>query len=140
MHGVRSAKNERFRQFAIMRGSGPFVPAARECGPCEEMGWVTWPGSPLGRWRCCGRRVQQHGSRLRACTGKACPDVEVAVLRAVKAGAGDGLLSEYARKRPLAKLAKLAVPPPTLGRRGAKARPPRKPAAGPRIYDRASEV
>lgn len=40
------------------RTRGPFEPARRVCGTCaEEMGWVTWPGSPVGRWRCCGRKL-----------------------------------------------------------------------------------
>ena len=61
MHGVRSAKNERFRSSAARTGSGPFVPYARTCGGCEEMGWVTWPNSPLGAWRCCGMVKVQSG-------------------------------------------------------------------------------
>jgi hypothetical protein len=95
MHGVRSAKNERFRAHASAYGSGPFVPYERTCGGCEEMGWVTWPNSPLGAWRCCGKRVQRNGARLKACTGKACPDVPMSVLRAVMDGTGDNLMHEY---------------------------------------------
>ena len=38
-------------------------------------------GSPLGSWRCCGGRVTRNGSRLKACTGKACPDVPVSEVR-----------------------------------------------------------
>ena len=92
MHGVRSAKNERFRAHASAYGSGPFVPYERACGGCEEMGWVTWPSSPLGAWRCCGERVQRNGARLRPCTGKACPNVPMSVLKAVMDGRGDNLM------------------------------------------------
>ena len=56
------------------------------------MGWVTWPSSPLGAWRCCGERVQRNGARLRPCTGKACPNVPMSVLKAVMDGRGDNLM------------------------------------------------
>lgn len=81
-----------------MAGGGKFVPYQRSCGPCGAMGWVTWPGSPLQNWRCCGSSVNPNGTRLKACTGKACPAVEVSVLKAVSTGPGDGLVSEYSKK------------------------------------------
>ena len=55
--------------FAAARGSGPFVPFERGCGPCgappagasrgaQGMGWVTAERgrepNPVSRWRCCG--------------------------------------------------------------------------------------
>lgn len=36
------------------RTSGGFEPSPRRCGLCGEVGWVSWPDSPLARWRCCG--------------------------------------------------------------------------------------
>ena len=108
MHGIRSVRNERFKQYATVAGSGTFKPYERECGACGDMGWVTWPDSPLKGWRCCGNRVNANGSRLKACTGKACPNVAVSVLRAVHTGPGDGLVSEYAGAAHRARTARAA--------------------------------
>ena len=39
--------------------------------------------------------MQRNGARLKACTGKACPDVPISVLKAVMDGTGDNLMHEY---------------------------------------------
>ena len=130
MHGIRSVENQNFLSHARLASRGAFEPYVRTCGRCGDMGWVTWPGSPLqpyvrtcGRcgdmgwvtwpgsplhaWRCCGASVDQNGARLKACTGKACPNVPLSVLRAVYYGPGDGLISEYTAPPP---------PPPPIRR------------------------
>jgi hypothetical protein len=72
LHGLKKPQHERFRELAIARGSGPFVPYTRECGTCESMGWSTWPSSPMGRWQCCGSKVEPRQLK-RACRGRMCP-------------------------------------------------------------------
>ena len=98
LHGLKKPVHERYRHLAISRGSGrrqpvvtarpcvslfllpdsgcratgPFEPFNRECGTCKEMGWSTWPDSPLNSWRCCGTRMEPQ--RLKhACRGRLCP-------------------------------------------------------------------
>ena len=72
LHGLKKPLHERFRELAITRGSGPFEPFHRECGTCKDMGWSTWPDSPLNAWRCCGTRMEPQ--RLKhACRGRLCP-------------------------------------------------------------------
>jgi len=100
MHGIRSVENQNFLSHARLASRGAFEPYVRTCGRCGDMGWVTWPGSPLHAWRCCGASVDQNGARLKACTGKACPNVPLSVLRAVYYGPGDGLISEYTAPPP----------------------------------------
>ena len=72
LHGLKSPEHERFRELAISRGSGPFEPIGRECGTCKDMGWSTWPDSPVNSWRCCGSRIQPQKLKL-ACRGRLCP-------------------------------------------------------------------
>ena len=48
-----------FRRSAQAHGTGPFVAWPRECDTCERMGWSTYPGSHLNRWRCCGQRTKE---------------------------------------------------------------------------------
>lgn len=72
LHGLKKPSHERFRELAIARGSGPFIPYVRECGTCKEMGWSTWPGSPMQQWRCCGSKVEPRQLK-RGCRGRLCP-------------------------------------------------------------------
>jgi hypothetical protein len=57
LHGLKDNTTDEFWELAKQRGSGPFEPTPRVCDSCFRMGWVTWPASPLRRWRCCGRRI-----------------------------------------------------------------------------------
>ena len=82
LHGLRTEKQNAFREEAIRKGSGAFEPYRRTCGSCQDMGWSTWPDSPLNRWRCCGKRLEP-GRRVRACVGKQCPRVDKQTLLAV---------------------------------------------------------
>lgn len=73
LHGLRSEKNDVFRDHAARQGRGAFVPFNRTCGRCDAMGWTTWPGTPLSRWRCCGVPHPGGGRRVAGCVGKRCP-------------------------------------------------------------------
>ena len=55
-HGAKR-NTSRAWPFAQRMSSGPFIPLNRTCGVCRDMGWVSEPGSALGGWHCCGRRV-----------------------------------------------------------------------------------
>ena len=72
LHGLKKPGHERFRELAIARGSGAFVPYPRVCDTCVRMGWSTWPNSPMGAWQCCGARVEARQLK-RACRGRMCP-------------------------------------------------------------------
>lgn len=72
LHGLKKPAHERFREMAIARGSGQFVPYPRVCDTCVRMGWSTWPNSPMGSWQCCGARVEARQLK-RACRGRMCP-------------------------------------------------------------------
>jgi hypothetical protein len=92
LHGLRTEKQDAFRQAAIQRGSGAFEPYERQCASCESMGWATWPRSPMRAWRCCGKKLEP-GRRVRACVGKNCPRVSRQMLLAVanaRQSLGDG--------------------------------------------------
>ena len=84
LHGLKRPGHERFRELAIKRGSGPFEPYIRECGTCKEMGWSTWPNSPLDRWRCCGSKVEPRALKA-SCRGRMCPSRVKGASRAVRA-------------------------------------------------------
>ena len=48
------------------RVQGPFEPwAARVCDTCEAMGWISWQGSPIASWRCCGERNIKRSRRVK---------------------------------------------------------------------------
>lgn len=82
LHGLRTEKQTLFREEAIRRGSGEFEAYYRTCDSCQQMGWTTWPDSPMNQWRCCGKRLDP-GRRVRACVGKQCPRVDKQTLLAV---------------------------------------------------------
>ena len=65
LHGLKDNATDHFWHLAKQRGSGAFEPPKRSCGNCARMGWITWPGSPLKRWRCCGERVRRADMRHR---------------------------------------------------------------------------
>jgi hypothetical protein len=54
LHGLKGPNNP-FWDFAMRRGSGPFVPYPRVCDTCARMGWSSWPESVVNGWRCCGK-------------------------------------------------------------------------------------
>ena len=55
LHGLKRERNQKkFRAVAEARGLGPIVPFERKCASCDELGWSTWPGSPIAQWTCCG--------------------------------------------------------------------------------------
>ena len=56
LHGLKDNLTQHHWERAKRLGSGRYVPLRRECDTCAEMGWVAWPGSPYGSWRCCGVR------------------------------------------------------------------------------------
>ena len=72
LHGLKGPNNP-FWDFAMRRGSGPYIEYPRECDTCASMGWSTWPGSIVNEWTCCGRRVaglpDKEGKRSPSGTG-----------------------------------------------------------------------
>ena len=55
LHGLKRERNQRkFRAIAEARGLGHHVPFNRVCSTCADIGWSTWPDSPIGQWTCCG--------------------------------------------------------------------------------------
>ena len=99
LHGLRTEKQVAFREAAVRRGAGAFEPFERQCDSCTSMGWATWPRSPMGRWRCCGKKLDP-GRRVRACVGKSCPKADRKMLMAVsdaKLTPDDMLLTETVR-------------------------------------------
>ena len=66
--GLKNNETDLFWNFARQRGSGQFEAPKRTCGTCARMGWVTWPGSHLQHWRCCGERVRRKDMHHRART------------------------------------------------------------------------
>lgn len=63
LHGLKDAETDEYWSFALRRGSGPYEPPGRTCDTCRRQGWVTFPGSPLQRWRCCGSKVKRRPMR-----------------------------------------------------------------------------
>ena len=64
LHGLKDNSTNTFWKFAKERGAGIYVPPeGRTCKDCASQGWVTWPGSPLQRWRCCGWTVTRRPRR-----------------------------------------------------------------------------
>ena len=66
LHGLKDNATDHIWRGARERSAGPYEPPKRQCGSCEGMGWVTWPTSPLGHWRCCGER---HKKKKRSASG-----------------------------------------------------------------------
>jgi hypothetical protein len=53
LHPLKNANHSAWG-FAARRSAGRFVPVRRRCGPCREMRWSSYAGSPVNDWRCCG--------------------------------------------------------------------------------------
>ena len=72
LHDLKNPNSSAW-SFAARMSSGPFQPTRRTCRTCEDMGWVTWPGSAAVRdgWRCCGKPVVTR-ELARECRDRVC--------------------------------------------------------------------
>ena len=63
LHGLKDRATDEYWHYAKARGAGQYVPPPRQCARCDRQGWVTWPTSPLKRWRCCGPKIKRRPMR-----------------------------------------------------------------------------
>ena len=64
LHGLKDNDTSPYYLKAKAASGRPYQLAPRQCDTCSRLGWVTWPGSPMKEWRCCGERIQRKPRHL----------------------------------------------------------------------------